>query len=297
MQRGVTFLQGYGLSEAGPLALLLDAASGLEKIGSAGRPPAFVRISVQSERDGERARCCSTADGCGRATPRGWTRTGYIWIVEDTISDRFETAGGVVFPGDVERVLLANPAVVDAGVVGVPSADGGEVGAGFVVSRARRVDDDRRPPRWRPTRACPGPCRSRDDPAGRRAPTEQRRKARAPAAPRNVIRVRPTSRDLGSLRRWYRPTMARDAGRGWIAPDRRHLGGGVSAPRRLRRPYRDPGGVGCGALPRPHSRARGLALGRAPGLLRVRGAAMVLRARATRAGSPARRPRTLVPAR
>ena len=71
----------------------------------------------------------------------GWLRTGdaarmdedgYIWIV-DRFADRFETAGGIVFPGDVERVLLSNLAVADAGVVGVPSADGGQVVAGFVV--------------------------------------------------------------------------------------------------------------------------------------------------------------------
>ena len=41
--------------------------------------------------------------------------------------------GRVVYPGDVERVLMAHPAVADAGVVGIPAPDGGEVGAAFVV--------------------------------------------------------------------------------------------------------------------------------------------------------------------
>ena len=46
MQRGVTFLQGYGLSEAAPLVLLLDPANALRKVGSAGKPPLFVDIRI-----------------------------------------------------------------------------------------------------------------------------------------------------------------------------------------------------------------------------------------------------------
>ena len=157
-QRGVPLVQGYGLSEAGPLALLLDAANALEKIGSAGRPPAFVDVRIV-DADGRDVPSGATGelhvrgpnvmagywrrpDATGEVLlDGGWLRTGDaarmdeegdVWIV-DRFADRFETAGGVVFPGDVERVLLSNPAVADAGVVGVASADGSQVGAGFVV--------------------------------------------------------------------------------------------------------------------------------------------------------------------
>lgn len=66
----------------------------------------------------------------------GWLRTGDVgrideegdvWIV-DRAGDEFVSMGQLVYPGEVERVLLAHPAVLDAGVVG--ARDGGAV---FVV--------------------------------------------------------------------------------------------------------------------------------------------------------------------
>ncbi len=56
----------------------------------------------------------------------GWLRTGdaaridedgYIWIV-DRVQDAYWASEHLVYPGDVERVLLQHPAVVDAAVLG-----------------------------------------------------------------------------------------------------------------------------------------------------------------------------------
>jgi fatty-acyl-CoA synthase len=55
----------------------------------------------------------------------GWLHTGdaariddegYAWIV-DRVVDAFESAGHVVYPGDVERAIGGHPAVADVGVV------------------------------------------------------------------------------------------------------------------------------------------------------------------------------------
>jgi AMP-binding enzyme len=56
LDRGVLLLQGYGLSEAAPLALLLDPTSALARMGSASRPPLAGRHPDRtSGRDGGRA--------------------------------------------------------------------------------------------------------------------------------------------------------------------------------------------------------------------------------------------------
>ena len=155
--RGMTLLQGYGQSEASPVLLLLDPERALEKIGSAGRPPLFVDVRITDE-----AGAAVAPDQTGQLLVRGpnvmagywrrpaetseavhggWLRTGDaarmdadgdVWIV-DRFDARFMSGGEVVYPGDVERVLLAHPAVADAGVVGIAATDGGTFGAAFVV--------------------------------------------------------------------------------------------------------------------------------------------------------------------
>jgi fatty-acyl-CoA synthase len=108
LDRGVTLLQGYGLSEAAPLVLLLDPASSLSKIGFAGRRPLLVDIPVVAA-DGTMVGAGETGEllvrganvmagywnqpeATGRVmTPTGWLRTGdaacideqgYVWIVD-----------------------------------------------------------------------------------------------------------------------------------------------------------------------------------------------------------------------
>src|SRR5262245_21511772 len=46
LERGLTLLQGYGLSEAAPVALLLQPDSALTKVGCAGTPPLFVDTKI-----------------------------------------------------------------------------------------------------------------------------------------------------------------------------------------------------------------------------------------------------------
>jgi acyl-CoA synthetase (AMP-forming)/AMP-acid ligase II len=158
LERGLTLLQGYGLSEAAPVALLLQPDSALSKLGSAGTPPLFVETKIAGSSGADAGpqqagellvRGPNVMAGywnrpeetAAVLTPDGWLRTGdaarrdedgYIWIV-GRIADSFISHGQVVHPGEVERVLLSHPAVADAGVAPVSASGKEHVVAAFVV--------------------------------------------------------------------------------------------------------------------------------------------------------------------
>lgn len=161
LDRGLTLLQGYGLSEAAPVALMLQPDSALSKVGSAGTPPLFVDTRIAGPGGAETgpgqagellirgpnvmAGYWNRAEATAAAlTPDGWLRTGdaaradedgYVWII-GRVADSFISHGHIVHPGDVERLLLSHPAVADAGVVPVSMPDKEQVPAAFVVLAA-----------------------------------------------------------------------------------------------------------------------------------------------------------------
>jgi acetyl-CoA synthetase len=61
-------------------------------------------------------------------------RDGWMWFV-GRADDVIKSAGHLIGPFEVERVLMAHPAVLEAGVIGVPDPVAGEVVKGFVVLR------------------------------------------------------------------------------------------------------------------------------------------------------------------
>ena len=156
LERGITFLQGYGLSEAAPLVLLLDPESANRKAGSAGRPPLLVDVRIarpdgsecQKDETGEllvrgpnvMAGYWKRPDATRRALKDGWLHTGdaayaddegYVWIV-DRVEDGYFSASHVVYPGNIERTLSQHPAVAEAGAVGLQVGEGA-VGIAFIV--------------------------------------------------------------------------------------------------------------------------------------------------------------------
>ena len=155
--RGLAFLQGYGLTEAGPMALMLDEQDALRKLGSAGRPPLFVDVRIargdlSTAEAGEVGEILVRGPNVMRgywrrpedseaALVQGWLRTGdagrmdeegYVYVI-DRLKHAFVSHGQTVFPAVVERALTDHAAVAEAAVVVANDERAGQVGAAYVV--------------------------------------------------------------------------------------------------------------------------------------------------------------------
>lgn len=165
-QRGLVFRQGYGLTEAGPNCLTLQAADSIRKMGSVGRANVFTRLRCVDER-GE----VVVAGGVGELQLAGpmlcsgywqnptenrllfdgeWLKTGdlarfddegFCYIV-DRRKDMYISGGENVYPAEVEAALQQHPAIREVAVLGVPDARWGEVGRAFVVIKEGEHGDE-----------------------------------------------------------------------------------------------------------------------------------------------------------
>jgi fatty-acyl-CoA synthase len=162
--RGLSFVQGYGMTEAAPGVLLLDAAHAESKAGSAGVPHFFtdVRIVGPELSDvpaGERGEIVVAGPNVMRGywnqseqtaqviADRTWLRSGdiasadpdgYVYVA-DRVKDVIISGGENIYPAEVESALRAHPAISDCGVIGVPDERWGEVGRAVVVLRPGAV--------------------------------------------------------------------------------------------------------------------------------------------------------------
>ncbi|MGW3092914.1 acyl-CoA synthetase [Streptomyces sp. NPDC001102] len=166
-ERGLTFLQGYGMTEASPGTLFLDAEHAVGKAGSAGVPHFFsdVRVvrpdltPVDVDETGEvvvrgphvmpgywglpEETAASFADGWFRSGDAARVdEDGYVFIV-DRIKDMIISGGENVYPAEIEDQLLAHPDIVECAVIGVPDDKWGEVPRAVVVPReGASIDPD-----------------------------------------------------------------------------------------------------------------------------------------------------------
>ena len=158
-ERGLTFVQGFGMTEASPGVLFLRAAESVRKAGSAGTPCFFTDVRVVNPEMADAALgepgevlvrgpnvmagYWQRPDDTARTLDGGWLHSGdaatvdeegFVHIV-DRIKDMIISGGENIYPAEVERVLYEHPAVAECAVVGVPDSRWGEVGHALVVLR------------------------------------------------------------------------------------------------------------------------------------------------------------------
>jgi len=163
---GARLIEGYSLTE-GMMACCVNPVQGTNKLGSIGVPLPDVEVRiVDSEEPGREMGVdevgemllrapqhmveywdnpAETAETLRTYGPGGpWVHTGdlarmdadgFIFIV-DRKKDMLKTSGFQVWPREIEEVLTTHPAVMEAGVAGVPDAAKGEVAHAWVVLKA-----------------------------------------------------------------------------------------------------------------------------------------------------------------
>jgi len=165
---GCVILEGYGMTEAGPV-LAFNPVRGVRKQGSVGIAPPGSDLQIVSATDrthvlpaGETgeirvrglhvmAGYRNKPDMTREALADGWFYTGdlgrqdedgYLYI-RGRSSEVINVGGYGVYPREIEQVLLEHPAVSDAAVFGVADSYYGESVQAYVVLKPGRSFDER----------------------------------------------------------------------------------------------------------------------------------------------------------
>ncbi len=154
---GVRLCNGMGMTETGPTAFLLSPEDAWDHIGSVGKPQLLCRARIVDEagddvaagavgdllfagpgvtpgywRNEEATRAAFTEDGWLRSGDLARRDAAGFYYIAGRRKEMFISGGENVYPIEVENVLAAHPAVLDAAVLPAADPKWGEVGRAFV---------------------------------------------------------------------------------------------------------------------------------------------------------------------
>lgn len=156
-RKGVAVAQGYGSTEATPVATTMPPGSAPETAFTAGKPTLYSQMRVVDQAGNDTAtgepgevwfRGPAVMQGyweneqaTREAFCHGWFRTGDVGVIDehgclhivDRIKDIIIVGGSNVYPSDLEAVLDSSPDVQEAAVVGRPDDELGEVPVAWVA--------------------------------------------------------------------------------------------------------------------------------------------------------------------
>jgi acyl-CoA synthetase (AMP-forming)/AMP-acid ligase II len=156
---GIEIHQVYGLTESCGPACLTSPEDALVHAGSTGKAFFHTDVRVVNERGedvgpGESGEVIirgrhimkgywNRPEDTAKTLRDGWLRSGDVATVDadgfvyiqDRIKDMYIAGGENVYPAEIEGVLMRHPQVLEAAVIGQPSAKWGELGAAVVVRK------------------------------------------------------------------------------------------------------------------------------------------------------------------
>jgi acyl-CoA synthetase (AMP-forming)/AMP-acid ligase II len=151
---GIPISSFYGSMDAGQLAVASPTDPQPKRWTTVGRPHDGAEWKITEEGEvcmrGDLVQQRYWGEPAGPYADDGWAHMGDLGFVDDEgflhvvgrVKDIIIRGGTNINPYEVESMLRAHPAVVDACVVGRPHEDLGEVPVAFVVARGQVTADD-----------------------------------------------------------------------------------------------------------------------------------------------------------
>ena len=163
--QGAEICGGYGMTETGPTAFLMDKPSVQRKIGSAGKAQLLTDARIMTDQGVATTKIAGELQLKGPGitpgywrnetatndtfTDDGWLRTGdlakfdddgYAYIVGRS-KEMFISGGENVYPAEVENVYAHHPAILECAVIGTADEKWGEVGKAYILLRENMSAD------------------------------------------------------------------------------------------------------------------------------------------------------------
>jgi fatty-acyl-CoA synthase len=164
--KGIGLQQLWGMTETGPLGLVIPTNEARRKVGSSGLSMQYVELRICNERQvdvvpGETGELLIRGPAITPGywnrpevdaqafTADGWFRTGDaarrdeegFYFIVDRWKDMFISGGENVYPVEVENVIYQQEGVLETAVVAMPHEKWGEVGRAFIVAKQGAVLD------------------------------------------------------------------------------------------------------------------------------------------------------------
>jgi fatty-acyl-CoA synthase len=165
-KKGLSFKEGYGLTEAGPNNFYIDPKEAYFKKGSVGKSMLFNTIRLL-KKNGEEAAAnevgellikgnhqfshyWNNEEATKNTLKDGWLFTGDLarkddegfYYIVGRKKDMIITGGENVYPLEVEQWLLTHPLVDEVAVIGLPNEKWGEMVIAFVTSKSTHITKD-----------------------------------------------------------------------------------------------------------------------------------------------------------